>query len=211
MKLVIFGPTGGTGEQLVQQALDAGHVVTAVARHPEAISLVHPRLDVLQGDVLDPEWPGSGIGGADAVLSALGSRELGKPTTVYSLGTTEILTAMAVNGVTRFVGISATPVGPDELKSPLDRCLVHPLLRRFFGPGYDDMRRMEVILAASQSEWTVYRPPRLTNGSLTGKGRTAIGRRLPRAWNLSRSNLAAAMIGAISDPATVRRAITIAN
>jgi putative NADH-flavin reductase len=63
MKLVIFGPTGGTGEQLVQQALDAGHVVTAVARHPEAISLVHPRLDVLQGDVLDPVWPGSGIGG----------------------------------------------------------------------------------------------------------------------------------------------------
>jgi putative NADH-flavin reductase len=211
MKVVVFGPTGKTGEQLVQQALDAGHQVTAVARRPEAISLAHPRLEVLPGDVLDPAWMGAGMERADAVLSALGSRELGKPTTLYSVGTTAILSAMAANEVTRFIGISATPVGPHEQESLLERWLVYPLLRRFFGPGYDDMRRMEVILAASQSEWTMFRPPRLTNGPLTGKCRTAIGRRLPRAWNLSRSDLAAAMIGVIGDPVTVRMAITIAK
>lgn len=211
MKLVVFGPTGGTGQQLIQQALDAGHLVTAVARRPEAISPAHPHLEVRQGDVLDPAWTGAGFQGADAVLSALGSRELGKPTTVYSAGATAILSAMAGTDVTRFIGVSATPVGPREQESLPERRLVYPLLRRFFGPGYDDMHRMEAILAASQSEWTVYRPPRLTNGPLTGNSRTAIDRRLPRAWNLSRADLAAAMIGAIGDPATVRKAIMIAN
>jgi putative NADH-flavin reductase len=211
MKLTVFGPTGGTGEEIVRQALTAGHHVTAVARHPGAVAITHPNMSVLEADVLDPAWQGAGINGTDAVLSALGSRVMGKPTTVYSQGTAAIIAAMARSGVTRFVGISAIPLTPASENSLLERRVVHPVLQHFFGGGYDDMRRMEQILAHSQITWTMFRPARLTNGQKTGRYRTAWDRRLPGAWSVSRANLASAMLAAITDTSLYRRAVAIAK
>src|SRR5215210_8282534 len=136
MKLTVFGPTGSTGEQIVRQALAAGHEVTAVARRPDAVAPTDPRLRVVPGDVLDPASLRDGVVGADAVLSALGSRQMKRPTTVYSAGMAAVLAAMRDADVRRFVGVTAVPVGPDDQKSALDRYLVHPLLQRFFGGGY---------------------------------------------------------------------------
>jgi hypothetical protein len=111
MKLTVFGPTGGTGEQIVRQALTANHHVTAVARRPAAIAITHPNLSVIEADVLDPAWQGAGIAGTGAVLSALGSRAMRKPTTIYSQGTAAVIAAMARNGVT---GSSESPPSPSR-------------------------------------------------------------------------------------------------
>lgn len=211
MRLIIFGPTGGTGEQLVRQALATGHHVIAVARRPEAVTVTGPRLEVVRGDVSDQAWTCPALEGADAAISALGSQTLGQPTTLYSTGAAAILAAMVVARVTRFVGVTATPVEPDSQKSLLDRYVAHPLLHRFFGPGYEDMRRMEDLLVASQIDWTVFRPPRLTDKPPKGRYRTAVGQPLARAWNLTRADLAAAMLASLDDPALSRRAVTIAN
>lgn len=196
MKLTVFGATGGTGEQVVRQALAAGHRVTAVARRPEAVTITHPQLTVIGGDVLDPAWSADELDGAGAVVSALGSRAMGMPTRVYSDGT---------------AAVSAAPVGPDAHQSVLERWVVYPLLRRFFGAGYDDMGRMERLLADSQVDWTVFRPPRLTNGPKTGRYRTAVDARLPHAWSLSRADLADAMLGAIDNTTLSRRAVAVAR
>lgn len=211
MKLTVLGPTGGTGQQIVQQALAAGHDVTAVARHPEAVVLTGPRLRVVPGDVLDPAWRGAGIDGADAVLSALGVRAGRPPTTLYSAGAAAVLVAMGTANVRRLIAVSSTPVAPAARRSLLDRRIAHPLLHRFYGGAYDDMRKMEDLLAASQTDWTIFRPPRLTSGRLTGRYRTAVGTKLSRAWNLSRADLAAAMLAATEDPALIRRAVTVAS
>jgi putative NADH-flavin reductase len=53
MNLVIFGANGPTGRLLTKQALDKGHTVTAVTRHPEMFPLQHECLRVLHGDVFD--------------------------------------------------------------------------------------------------------------------------------------------------------------
>ncbi len=211
MRLTVFGPTGATGEQILRQALAAGHDVTAVARRPDALAITDPRLRVVPGDVLDPASPlRDGVGGADAVLSALGGRAMNRTTTVYSTGTAAVLAAMRETGVHRFIGITAAPTGPDDQKSALNRYVVHPLLHRFFGGDYDDMRRMEDMLAMSDREWTVFRPPRLTDSAFTGRYRTAVDAALPRAWTVSRADLAAAMLAAVHDPALVGHAVTIA-
>jgi NAD(P)H-binding len=89
--------------------------------------------------------------------------------------------------------------------------VVFPILWKFFGGLYEDMRRMEQILAASDTDWTVFRPPRLTNGPLTGHARTAIGKPLPGGRVVSRADLAAAVLAAIDDRATVRQAVAIAR
>jgi len=211
MKLTVFGPTGGTGAQIVCQALAADHHVTAIARRARAVGITHPNLSVVEADVLDPAWHGKGIDGADAVLSALGTQAMRQATTIYSQGTTAIITAMARNDVTRFVGISAIPLTPNRDKSLLERHVVHPLLHHFFGGGYDDMRRMERILADSQITWTIFRPARLTDGPRTGRYRTAYDVRLPRAWSISRADLASAMLAAINDTTLYQRAVAIAK
>lgn len=74
MKLLIFGATGGTGRQLVEQALAQGHVVTAFARHPAKLRVSHANLRVVQGDVLRQDTVEPAVAGQDAVLSALGVR-----------------------------------------------------------------------------------------------------------------------------------------
>jgi putative NADH-flavin reductase len=74
MKLLVFGATGGTGGQLVQQALQQGHLVTAFARDPGKIHLAHDNLRVVSGDILLPDSVETAVAGQDAVLSALGIR-----------------------------------------------------------------------------------------------------------------------------------------
>ena len=74
MKIVIFGATGGTGKQIIEQALAAGHHVTAFARNPSKIGLRHKRLTVVQGELADAPAVARAVDGADSVLSALGPR-----------------------------------------------------------------------------------------------------------------------------------------
>lgn len=210
MKLTVLGASGGTGQEVARQAIAVGHEVTAIVRRPDAISAPSPQLRVVRGDLLDPQWTGEGIDGAEAVLSALGPTERG-PTTLYSAGTAAVLKAMDNAGVRRILVVSASPVGPDDQKSGFNKVVVFPILWKFFGGSYEDMRRMEQILAASDRDWTVFRPPRLTNGPLTGHARTAVGKPLPGGWRVSRADLAAAMLAGISDPATVRQAVAIAR
>jgi putative NADH-flavin reductase len=73
------------------------------------------------------------------------------------------------------------------------------------------MRRMESLLAASDVEWTAFRPPRLTNAAATGRYRIAIDTALSRAFSVSRANLAAAILSAIDNRALFRHAVTIAD
>jgi putative NADH-flavin reductase len=206
MRLIIFGATGGTGSALVDAAVAAGHTVTAVVRTASRLAArEHVRVDVLDSGSL-----AGVLDGADAACSALGTRRRG-PTTVYSAGVTNILEAMNAAGVRRFVGLSAVPVGRRDQLSAVDRRVLMPLLDILFREGYADMARMERILRASDSDWTIVRPPRLTNKPAAGRYRTSIDAPLPRARSIARADLAVAMLGALEDSATVRHVVTVAH
>lgn len=225
MNITIFGGTGPTGRELIRLALSEGHAVTAVARNPAALSGLEARstapnrpgygnaaLIVRAGDVLEPDTLAGSVDGSDAVLSALGSRTGRAPTTVYSAGTAHILDAMRAAGVRRLVALTAGPMGPREERSAFERLLVRGLYLAF-GGAYDDMARMEDTLRtrAGDVEWTVIRPPRLTNKPATGRYRAAVDSRLAGAWTITRADLARAMLAVVDDPATVRAAVRVAN
>ncbi len=128
MQLTIFGGTGGTGEQLIHAALDAGHTVTAPARDPTKIRASHQQLRAIRANVLDPPSLTGTVDGADAVVSALGAPRGKEPTTVYSVGVANILDAMRRAGVRRFIGVSALPVTPRRgRRSGAIRRLPHPV------------------------------------------------------------------------------------
>ncbi|MBS1677618.1 MAG: NAD(P)H-binding protein [Actinobacteria bacterium] len=209
-RLTVFGATGPTGALVLSQALDAGHEVRAVVRRPEAITVSSNRLEVFEADVLD-ELPAAAVRGSVAVISALGSSDGRRPTTVYSRGIAAIAAAMDEVGVRRLVAITGAPVAPADERTWFERNVQHRVLHVFFGAMYDDMRVMENELRRGDLDWTVFRPPRLTNRSAKGTWRTAVDGPLSRARTISRADLAAAMLKAIDERALARHAVTIAD
>jgi len=186
MKLVVFGATGGIGSQVMAQALEAGHEVVAVARRPDAITHHHMRLSVVQGDVLEAATLTDPVAGAEAVIAAIGARDR-RPTTVYSQGITNILQAMQLNRIRRLFCISASGLQPGPR---WQRIIAKPLLWAAFKAMYTDLVRMEAVVKRSTVDWTIMRPPRLTNGPRTGKYQVAVNAPLRRGMKISRADVA---------------------
>ncbi|MFJ4671913.1 NAD(P)-dependent oxidoreductase [Kitasatospora purpeofusca] len=211
MNIVVFGATGGTGRHFLELAAEAGHSTVAFARDPLALADARPST-IRQGDVLDPDAVARAVEGADAVVSALGIGYSRAATTVYSAGTDHILKAMRATGVSRVVCVSTTSMSPVPWRAaPFQRALtswvLHPMLRR----PYADMARMErFLLEDTELDWTLVRAARLTGGRARGRYRTAVGRRLPGAWSISRADLAHYLLAALQEPAVRREVVEIA-
>jgi len=117
MKIVVFGSTGGTGLELIKQAIKRGHDVTAFARDPSQIPISESTVRTVKGDVLDLKTVAAAVAGAQAAISALGVRLGQSPGTVRSEGTRNIVTALAAADVRRFVSVSTVGVG-DRAMTP---------------------------------------------------------------------------------------------
>jgi len=201
MKLLVVGATGGTGREIVAQALEQGHVVTAFVRNPAAITTKHEALKVVQGDVLAYPSVEVAVTGQDAVLSALGARSLRK-TTVLSEGTKNIILAMEQHGVRRFVGESSLGVGDSKRQlGRLFRLLILPLLLRNI---YREMEVQEQYIKQSKLDWIIVRPAALTNGPRTGVYREGFRRTHRFIARISRADVAEFMLKQVADNTYLR-------
>ena len=158
MKLTIFGATGATGTCLTEQALAAGHQVTAVVRDPARMSgPARAGLRVITANLMDPAEISEPVAGADAVLAAFGPRGTG-PTTVLREGTRSVIEAMHKEGTRRLVALSGSIV-TDEGEGPALRYLVKPLARGTFMRNVNaDMVGAEEEIRESGLDWTIFRP-----------------------------------------------------
>jgi putative NADH-flavin reductase len=222
MKLTIFAATGGIGRQALEQAVAAGHDVTAVVRNPNKLSGEAVRIVTADLAAADPAVLESAVVGADAVVSGLGPRST-SDAGIASQGTRAIIQAMQATGVGRIVVVSAAPIGtvpsPGRPKPPrhdpgdgfLMRHLFSHVAKTAFRKHYADLALMEDILRDSGLDWTVVRPPRLTDKPLTGSYRTAYGQNLRGGWLVSRADVAQLMLRVLEQPETIKQAIGIAN
>jgi len=220
MKLTIFAATGGIGRQLLDQAIAAGHDVTAVVRNlvnlPSGIRIVTADLATANRATLE-----SAVRGADAVLSGLGPRALTKAG-IAAEGTRAIVEAMKAADARRLVVVSAAPIGtvpsPNRPNPPKHdpgdgffmRHLGAPFARTVMRERYADLALMEDILSYSGLDWTIVRPPRLTNGPLTRSYRTAFGQNLRLGVVISRADVAHFMLHTIEHPETIGKVIGVA-
>src|SRR6266487_1559057 len=200
MKLTIIAATGGVGRQLLEQALDAGHDVTTVVRNPRKLSR---EVHAVTTDLTAPEPAAleAAIAGADAVLSGLGPHS-NADAGVASRGTRAIVAAMGATSVRRVVVVSAAPVStvasPGRPNPPnhdpgdgfFMRHLFTHVASAMFGKVYADLAQMEDVLAGSGLDWTVVRPPQLTDKPFTGRYRTAYGQNIPGGWSVPRADVA---------------------
>jgi putative NADH-flavin reductase len=209
MKFTVFGATGGVGRQIVRQALDAGHEVTAVVRDPARLSVTGERLEVFRADLTDPRAVRGAVAGRDVVLSALGARSR-KDAGVATRLTRTVLDAMEAEGVRRLLVVSAAPVGPaPEQDGPLDRA-VRRIVSAVLKDVYADLREMEAEVARSATDWTVVRPPRLQDKPVTGVYRTAVGGFPSGGRFLARADVAHAMLTLAGDRGTVKQGVGVA-
>ena len=205
MKLVIFGAAGGSGRELVRQALEQGHEVTAFARNPAAVRAEHPGLKVLQGDALDAARVSEAVAGQDAVLFAIGINRR-STMTVCADATRNIISAMKEHGVRRFVVLSA--YGASETK---DTALYSKVLRSLIGKRVEDKDRQEELIRASGLDWVLVRPPLLTNGARRGRYRTGFDLPIKLFSSVARADVADFMLRQLTDDTYLRQAPTITN
>jgi putative NADH-flavin reductase len=207
MRLTVFGATGGVGSAVVRQALAAGHDVVAVVRDPARLPVpVGPGLGAVTADVMEPAQIEPAVKGSDAVVSALGPRK-GGSVTVLADGARSLLTAMDDAGVRRLVAVSASGAFIEPTDPFVTRVMIKPLLQRLLRDAMADTRQMEGEIWASDTDWTLIRPPKLTNRPARGRYRREIGRNVGR--SIARADVADAILAALADPATIGHPVGI--
>ncbi|ELS04526.1 putative NADH-flavin reductase [Xenococcus sp. PCC 7305] len=168
MKLVIFGSTGTIGREVVEQALQQKHTVTAFTRNPSKLDLKNPNLRIFQGDVLDLPAVEQAVQGQDAVICTLGSGQ--KLTgTVRSEGTRKIVKAMKTRGVQRF--ICQTTIGTGDSWGSLNFYWKYIMFGLVLRNVLADHEIQEQDVRQSGLDWTIVRPGAFVEGDRTGNYR----------------------------------------
>ncbi len=209
VRLLVLGGTGGTGRQVVTQALDAGHEVTMLARDRSKVTTEHPHLKMVAGDATaGGAEMAAAMHGHDAVISALGRGKTFQSGQLIQRSVPGILSAMHASGVRRLVFTSALGVGASYKDSPLlPKIFFNTLLRGI----YADKLRGDDLIRQSGLDWTIVQPAVLTDGPLTRNYRA--GEHLPMSGmpTISRADTAHFILDRINDRATFGKTLILAN
>jgi putative NADH-flavin reductase len=208
MKILILGATGATGVEVVAQAVERGHTVTAFVRNQSPLAKFGARINIVRGELLDSGELAQVLAGQETVLSAFGPRlPISKADTDLLQRFAVALTAgMKQAGVRRAVIESTAFLFKDAALPP-----AHLFGRLFFPGVVRDAGEMENIVARSGLDWTLVRPPQLTNKPFTGKYRSKVGHLPTFGFNISRADVADFMIQAGENHASIQKIIGIAN
>jgi putative NADH-flavin reductase len=175
--------------------------VTAFVRSPENITAKSERLTVLKGNVLDENQLFNAMQNHDAVISTLGPREVFKPSSMLHDSALATIRAMDRAGVKRLVVLSAAahfPGIPNRIASFIMRNHMR------------DSLAMEEIVQSNGLEWTIARPPRLTQDDyLAYRSREDAAPKM--GFTLSRKAVAAFMLDAIEQHKHVHKIVGIAK
>jgi putative NADH-flavin reductase len=208
MKLVVLGATGATGLEILRRGVESGHAITAFVRSPERLKSFGNQITVQQGDLLNPAELENAIKGHDAVLSAFGPRlPISKADAHLLEQFAHALTkAMVQARVSRVVIESVAFLFKDSLLPP-----TYVLGRLFFSGIVADSSAMERVIQESKLDWTIVRPPELTNGSGTRQYRVREDH-LPRfGFRISRADVADFMVKAVEDQSCIHKMYGVSN
>jgi len=208
MKLIVLGATGGTGLEIVRQAVERGHTVTAFVRSPEKLKPFGNRITVKRGDLLNSAELETVIQGHDAVLSGFGPRQPASKADANLLRTfaVALTSAMAGARVTRVIVESVAFLFKDALLPP-----AYILGRLFFSAIVQDASAMEKVFEKSGLDWTIARPPQLTDKPYTGRYRVREGHLPALGFKISRADVADFMIKAVENHSSIGRIVGLAS
>ncbi len=203
MKITVIGSTGATGRHVLTQGLHRGHEITAFTRRPAALQGVSGLAEITSGDGRDHNAVRKALTDRDAVIAIIGASSRKGPHQTADVARNLIAT-MSEDGIARLIITSAYPVVAVKPR------LAVAVVTRVFARTYADAAAMEELVMASDLQWTIARPTRLTNASASG--RITIHRDLlDKAPAISRADLATALLDIVEDPTLGRVAVNIAG
>ena len=205
-RLFVLGATGGIGREVVDQALQRQYRVTAFVRSPQKLDSHRAGLTVIKGNVLDAEEMSAALEGHDVVLSTVGPPGPGR-TSITSDCARATVEAMRATGIRRLLLVGVAVLFDDA------GFLARVFRRTFLRNVANDSAEMERIVGASHLDWTIVRPPRLTNGLRT-KRYGVVNDHLPTGAGasaiVSRADVADFLLDEIEQCAHLQRIVGIA-
>jgi putative NADH-flavin reductase len=207
MKIIVFGATGRTGKPLVEQALAAGHEVTAYVRDASKMTLQHPKLKVVVGSLHETDKILAAVTGQDVVFSALGPVKGGSKTVMEEFAKT-ITTVMKQAGVRRLITVTGAGVAqPGDTPKAFNKFMSF-MLNTFAKDVLVDSANHARIVGSSDLDWTIVRVPMLTDGERKGQYRVGmVGK--DDGPRISRADVADFMLKQLDNPSYVGKAPVI--
>ncbi len=207
MKLAIFGATGKTGIELVKQALDQGHAVTAFVRDPSRLAIEDDNLTFVTGDVFEAVSVGNAVEGQDAAICALGAGSDLKKTTIRATGTINIISGMQKHNVKRLMVVTAMGTGDSWNRLSLVNKFFYATLLK---SSREDHESQEIAVKESGLDWTIIRPSGLTDTPRTGV--YEVGEDiLADTSKIARADVADLILKELEQNTRIGKAVTITN
>jgi putative NADH-flavin reductase len=211
-RITVFGASGAVGLHAVKSALDRGHEVVAHVRTPAKVTIEHPKLTVLTGELSEREKMRDAVRGSDAVISALGPSLDRKAKDMPLVeGTRNIIDGMQAEGIQRFIGM-ATPSLRDPRDGRSALGVIVPFMgRTFLARAYRELLDMSQIVIDGDLDWTIARFTRPTDGSPTGTVRAGFLGKDKVGASITRADIGAFLVDQLDDDRFHRAAPAISN
>lgn len=210
MKIAVIGASSGTGAEVVKQALAQGHQVKAFSRNPQRLGIEDPKLEYVAGDALKLPDIRLAIQDTDAVICTLGAPPKDK-NKLRTRGTQNLLKAMENQGPHRLICLSTLGFGDSLPMTPFYiKRIIIPL---FLKPAFEDHETQEAAIKKSPLNWTIVRPPNLTEGPATGTYLYGFrfDNKAVKMKKISRADVAGFMLRQLDDQSFLRKTVGISN
>lgn len=190
MKLAIVGASRGIGRKVVDEALERGHIVRAMARNMTATGIEAEGFTALDGDALNATDVAAAISGADAVILTIGipkDMRVMKTTTLFSDATRTLIAAMKEAGITRLLTVTGFGAGDSRDKLSTPERLTQ---KAFLGRAYADKDLQEQLIRESNLDWTIARPGILSDNRKSNAYKVLVEKETWRNGLINRSDVA---------------------
>ena len=208
MKLLIIGAAGKTGQVLVEQALAAGHHVTAFVHDSEKYESPIG-VDVFAGDIQNPTKVAKAMEGQEAVLDTLGGHLPWKESTLETDSARIVLDCMRAAGVRRLIILST--LGEGDSTANVHSFYKHLIMPTLLRGVMKDKAGMESVVEASDLDWTIVRPAGLRDGDAKGDIRIVTPESEEKVRFITRADVAAFMLDQLTSKEFLHQAVGIAN
>jgi len=208
MKITIIGASGFIGSAILQEALNRGHEVTAVVRHPEKITLQNPHLTVKKGDVQSAAEVAELVKGTSAVISAFNAHD----TDTYVKAIHAIIDGTKQAGIKRLLVVSGA--GSLEVAPGVQGVDTPDFPAEWKAGALATREAFNVVKQEKELEWTVLSPAAMiAPGERTGKFRLGKDQLLTNDKGesaISTADYAVAMIDELEKPQHIQERFTLA-
>jgi putative NADH-flavin reductase len=211
MKIAIFGAGGRIGSRIINEALNRGHNVTAIVRHPENYTGIKPHLNVAKGDIFNSQDVESGVFDNDVVVSAYSNTKGAPPATIAEVAV-PLINGLKQAHVKRLIIVGGA--GSLEIAPGVQLVDTPDFPEIYKATALAHREALKIYQKEKELDWTYVSPAaEIAPGERTGKYRSGTNQLITDAQGksfISMEDFAVAILDEIENPIHMRQRFTVA-